>query len=259
FISGQTSDRRHVVGISELFPNGIISKVTYSLVRNHPVWLFEITSDLPKVDWFGLIEADLEKLIKMKEAYGEKEAAEKERAASASGRTTVVQRVQKQAAQIVERERAPDKITATFFGSIPSEYRLVPTDSELASVEKTELEEYNQFIAATGRGSTWHYRDLGIKFMRNYSGSVLSPYVRWNLAHRYYVDKEYTFALQSLEPLVRNQNQHYPYALVLGARIEIAAGSGRYREYYNILRNDYMTHRLVNLFREDMKKAEEGR
>lgn len=251
FFSGITTERRHVVGISELFPNSRINKVTHSEIRSRSVWLFEINSSMPDIDWFAQIEADLEKLIKMKEMYGEKAEAK----AETGKKQSVIQPKQK-STEKVETKKTKEGNLKTVLGAIPVDYRIYPSEKLLESIEEKELSDFKAFLASTERGSTWHYRDLGIKFIRNYSQSQLLTYVRWHLAHRYYLDKEYVYAMQYTEPLIRNLNEFYPYALFLGARIELAAGNGRYREFYGILRSDYSTHRISSLVRDDLEILE---
>ncbi len=250
FISGYTSERRHVLGVSELFSNTRISKVTHSQVRYRSVWQFEMNCDLPTIDWFGLIEADLEKLIRMKEVYGEKQAAESPKPGTA--------RVLKPASPPEPEQETVKAVPKppSFLGSMPDAYMLEPTDAMMEQIDRSERNDYLAFLTATQKGSTWHYRDLGIRFAKNYPNSQLITFVRWNLAHRYYLDKEYMYAMQHLDPLIRNHNEYYPYALALGARIEFASGSGRYREFYNILRSDYPTHRILMLVREDLGTIE---
>ncbi len=250
YMSGYTIDRNNVLGISELFPNTLISKVTHSQIRYRSVWQYEMSCDLPKVDWFGLIEADLEKLIRMKEVYGESPATPPKPAAKPAAAPVSEPKTEEPSAPVAVH------VAPSFLGAIPEAYMLYPTEALLEETDKSERNDYSAFINSTTKGSTWHYRDLGIRFIKNYPQSNLMTFVRWHLAHRYYMDKEYVYALQNLDPLIRNHNEFYPYALALGARIEYAAKSGRYREFYNILRSDYPTHRILMLIREDLAAIE---
>ncbi len=256
-LSGVTTNRQHVVGISELFENCIISKVTHTTVRDKSLWQFEMTCDLPSINWFGLIEADLERLIKVKEAYGEKAVTPKDSVSTAKVEPgTPVSTIKPVPKERVREER---KVSDLAFGAIPDKYLPTPTAEEIEGLEPEESFDFKQFMDSIKKGSTWHYRDLGFRYIKNHSQSDMISYVRWHMAHRYYIDKEYLHAMRTLDPMLRNQNRFYPYSLLLAARIEIAQGNIRYREFYNILIGDYGTHIVSAQVREDLDRLKRER
>lgn len=252
-INGYTTERRHVVGISQIFDNTKINKVTHSQIRNYSVWQFELHTDLPSVDWFGIFEADLEKLLKTKAHYEENPVT------PAKPKEFTPRQQSETSDQSVTK--APSQSTKPFTGSlgpVPESQQLLASQELLDSIDPEQQKAYAGFLKSSRIGSTWHYRDLGTKFIRSYPQSEVLSHVRWLLAYRYYIDKEYVLSLQSLEPLLRVQNTYYPHALLLAARVEFAAGNSRYRNLYRTLISDYATHPLATAAREDLALIDGG-
>jgi len=261
YIGGTTTERRNIVGISRLFPNTRIIKVVHGDIRNKTVWQFEMFCDLPTIDWISTLEADLTKLDDFKE--GKTPLPPKTEPVAQSKSTQPPKEeisVAKVPKKTQESEKAPEKAPApplyAHLGAIPEGMMIYPSEELVNKADKGEANEYQQFIAATKKGSTWHYRDLGIKFVQKYSQSALQPYVRWHLAHRYYLDKEYIYAMQYLDPLIKAQNDFYPYALVLAARVEFASGNSRYKEHYQTLKKSFASHRLISIVNDDLRQTE---
>ncbi|HRY84065.1 MAG TPA: hypothetical protein P5533_05480, partial [Candidatus Cloacimonadota bacterium] len=223
-LTGSTTNRANVIQFAQMLPNAQIKKVTASKIRQYTVWLFEIASDLPEVDWMGKIEEDLERLMALKESYGE---------ASAPGGT-----LQK------------DKLTG--LAAIPETLLLNPP-AQLLSGKDAATTAYNAFIASTKTTNIWTYRELGQGFLQKHTSHALAPYVRWRMAYRMYLDKDYDFALKFVGPLLNVEDEKYGHAVLLAARIYYAKGDPKYKEYYSIMRNDYARHALAAVVAEDMK------
>ena len=223
-LSGATTSRANVIQFADMLPNSEIKKVTASKIRQYTIWLFEISSDLPEVDWMSKIEEDLERLMALKESYGE---------AIASGSGT-------------------HKDTITGLASIPDNLLLNPPDKLLAGKDAA-IPSYKAFIASTKTTNIWTYREMGQGFLQKNTNSPLAPYVRWRTAYRMYLDKEYDFALKFVQPLLSVEDDKHGHAVLLAARIFYAKKDPRYKEYYAIMKNDYARHPLAPLVQEDLK------
>ncbi|HNX38435.1 MAG TPA: hypothetical protein PL124_10250 [Candidatus Cloacimonadota bacterium] len=223
-LTGTTTNRGHVIQFADMLPNSQIRKVTNSKVRNYTLWQFEISSDLPKVDWMGKIEEDLQRLMAIKEAYGEGGLD------SGGGKAAAI----------------------TGLAAIPENLLLTPPPQLLAKKDAA-VTAYNAFLVSAKGKNIWQYRELGQGFMQKYLNHPLAPYVRWRMAYRFYLDKEYGFAMQYLKPMLKVQNSNYGYAVLLAGRIYYATGDQQYKEMYRIMKSDYAMHPLAAVVNEDLK------
>ena len=222
-ITGTTTNRSNVIQVADMLPNSQIRKVTNTKVRDYTLWQFEIASELPKVDWMAKIKEDLQKLIAIKEAYGENMPGS-----------------------------AGAKEAIAGLAAFPENLLLTPP-AELLKKNDAPVAEYRKFLTAAQSTNIWQYRELGQGFLQKNLNHALSPYVRWRMAYRMYLDKEYGFARQFVEPMLLKQDANYGHAVLLAGRIYYAMKNDKYKEMYRIMRNDYATSPLSVIVKEDMK------
>ncbi len=223
-ITGSTTNRRNVVAFAEMLPDAQIKRVANVRVRNTTLWQFEINSALPTVNWAEEIDKEFARLWSEREASGMGSAEQGEAGAT----------------------------QATSLALFPASALLTATPEQLRH-NNAEAEAYNAFITATESRNQWQYRDKGQSFITRNRNSALVPIVRWRMAYRFYVDKQYSFATQYLTPMMGNRDQYYPHALLLAARIAYAQGNNQYRELYRKLKSDYALHPLSSIFNQDLR------
>lgn len=252
YFNGATTQRANIIGISEALPNSQIRKVVHSKIRDVNIWNFELTGDLPSVDWSEEINRDLEELRKMKSSYGEAQEAQAQEEAktqlsplkliapSASGST-----VQK------------DKKGNVILPPLPQESCPTPRE-ETTKGEGDDVKAYRNFVEASNRVNSWDYRDAGTKFLQSFPKSELAPAVRWWLSYRLYLDKDYSLANKFLSPMLTMDDRYHPYALLLQARMHYAWGSGNYKESYATLKSDYGRHALIKQVNSDLDLIGKG-
>jgi len=255
FISGVTTRRAAIIDFANAFPNSQIKKVTYNKIRNQSTWAFEIVSDFPVVDWMGAIEKDFEALRAMKAKYGE----ETEQGPAVAGQTAQVPNgpVTPVAPPRTLNKQKTDSKGRIYLSALPQSSCPVPRE-ELLKGNTDDVKDYKTFVLAANKGNVWDYRDLGVKYLSNHASSELAPAVRWWLCYRMYLDKDYNFAQQYLEPMLRTSDRYYPYALLLQARVDYMMGNPRYKDFYKQLKNDYARHSLSSQVAADLAELEKG-
>ncbi|MGC9361781.1 MAG: PilN domain-containing protein, partial [Candidatus Syntrophosphaera sp.] len=237
-ISGVTTNRKHVIDIAQTLPNSRIQKVSSAEIHDTNVWMFEISSDFPDVDWVGQIEAEtaefLAKQRQEQEAAGAGQPAEEEAApaaeeeaeqalAEAKAREEELAARQEQAATEAPARQAAPAVTANGLPGIEKQHMPKATDWHLQATPD-EIAAYNEFARAVNRGDLEEFKALGYEFLNRHPKSRLAPLLRWHFANKLYVYGEYIPAKYVLDPLVHLVDYHYPYALLLAARLDYAAG-----------------------------------
>lgn len=268
-VSGVTSNRSNVVEIASILPNNEIKKISHNKLRDTSVWNFEIASDLPKVDWAQIMESDMQTLLDIKEKMTPKILeTPKTPVKDSKSKPEIPEKDPKPSKEVVSQKekdkpedtpKTTEAVPLSIKPAFPDALMLSILEEKMSQIEKNIVKDYWEFISAVKKGSTWHYRDLGIRFLRNYPESELVPYVRWRLAYRFYIDREYIFARQYVEPMLRDHNMFYPYAVLLAARIDYFSGGNRYHDYYSILRSDYRSHPLSAIFDADYQIIRGGK
>lgn len=221
-LTGTTTNRSSVIRIADLLPDSQIRKVTNTKIREYQLWQFEISSKLPSYDWKGIIEADLEELKAIKEAYGEKNSA------------------------------SVSSIEDTGINEIPASIQLTPP-SALLKKQDDSVRAYNNFINTLSKNTPWKYREEGQRYLQKYGNSPLASYARWHFAYKLYLDRDYGYAQQFLEPLLIAGTPHRSYNLLLAARVFYAQKNPKYIEMYRILKSDYSTSPLAPVITSDIK------
>lgn len=249
FISGVTSRQDNVVSLANILPLSKINKVVHKEIREHDFWVFEIVSQMPTIDWIGLMERELESLIAIHDADKDKTQIP-EPVKSTPARKPVVTHP-KPSPQTPKDTSVAKTIT---FGIRPigEGYLLQASEDEVEGKNDPDVRAYWQFIDSVSKGNMWEYQDLGASFIQEYPDSPLLPIVRWRLAYRYYVDHELDLAWLHTSHLLQLTDAYKPYALLLAGRIELARKSYKYQYYYNILRKDYATHILMGQVNSDL-------
>lgn len=253
FISGVTTRRASIVDFANAFPNSQIRKVTLNKIRNTSTWAFEITASFPKVDWTAEIDKDLEALRALKSNYGEagENAAKAPDSAVPSGPVIPISTPR------TENKQKIDKHGRVVLSPLPQNSCPLPRE-ELTTKDTEDVRDYKNFVLSINRGNMWEYRDLGQKFINKHAQSELRPAVRWWLCYRMYLDKDFSFALQYLEPMLRSSDRYYPYALLLKARVLYAQGSDQYKDIYQQLKNDYARHVISDQVSKDLAEMKTG-
>lgn len=251
-LSGITTNRNHILSLAGALPNSEIMKVTEAEIKDRRVWNFEIGSDLPSKDWIAEIEQDLKKLMDMKKAYGEDPSIASPATTEKGTKPGVVLGPQKAATAQV-------KSLAPYKGLSPIQDRYLPqVPDDVAKKGGPELDAYYAFIASINRGNMWEYRDLGVKFLNNNTKGYLSMLVRWHMAYRFYIDKEFNLVNTYNEQLLAGSTELYPWALLLAARTDYARGYSAYKDKYYTLKNDYARHPISGQIKEDLRVIEGG-
>jgi Tfp pilus assembly protein PilN len=266
-LSGVTTKRAAIIEFANAFPGSQIRKVSNTKIRNTSVWAFELNSPLPKVDWVGEIQRDVESLLRLKQNVadtnqpGELGAQTDAGSLSATDivgnikgkfeKNTVTGPVKPIAPQNPAKSPTTDKKGRAILPWLPQSSCPTPRDEHLTG-KGQDILDYYTFIASANRGNIWEYRDMGTRFLNRNPNSELLPAVRWWMSYRLYLDKEYHIAVQYLEPMLKASDRYYPYALLLQARVFYALGNTRYREFYNLLKNDYGRHSLMSQVNEDL-------
>ncbi|MDD4224469.1 MAG: hypothetical protein PHD87_07800 [Candidatus Cloacimonetes bacterium] len=252
-ISGITTNRNNVIAFADALPQSRIQKVTSSQIRNTTVWIFEISSDFPEVDWVGQIEAEMSALLEQRKQEQEQAApSEEEPAPEEPAAAPEVALPQPPApeppAEPKPAVQIPENVTLPAISS-----RFMPP----LSVAQNKLggqaaADYNTFIRALNGGDHQETVKLGKAFIRRHDGSLLEPMARWHLANRLYRAGDYTQAIAVVDSLVHKYDAHYPYALLLTARIYQAKGYKRYQTLYPRILKSFPDHPIRPLIEEDM-------
>lgn len=221
-ITGMTTKRANVIKIADTLPNSQIRKVTNSKIRDYTLWQFEISSSLPSFSWKAMIQDDLDKLKEFKEIYGERNQ---------------------------EQATSPNIVS---LGTIPVNLILAPPP-EILRKQDAVTTDYINFTKTLTKNSVWKYKEAGQRFLDAHRKSRLTSYVRWLLAYRLYVDKEYDFAQSFAEPLLTDDTEHYAYDVFLLGRIYYAQKNDKYKKMYKILQRDYSNSKLTIIVNEDLK------
>jgi len=253
YLSGFTTRRAAVIEFANAFADSKIRKVKYNLIRNTSVWEFEIVCSLPTVDWIGLIEKDVEELVKLKLSYGE----ERQPQGTSEKSKGTLSALKPLSPVKVSNSKLVDKRGKAILPVLPQSSCPVPRD-ELTNGDGEDVKDYFKFVASANRGNIWEYRDMGTKFIVRHKGSELLPAVRWWMSYRLYLDKEYMLASQYLEPLLSSSDRYQPYALLLKARIDYASGSSHYKDYYDLLQIDYGRHDIIAQVNVDLELIKGG-
>jgi len=249
-VSGITTNRNHILSVANVLPNSGITKVTEAEIQDRRVWNFEIMADMPTKDWVAEIENDLKKLMEMKAQYGE-DPNQLNPVATVDGKATPA------ASGPQKASTAKIKNLSPYRGLSPLPEAMMPQVPD--SIEKKggeELKEYYAFIASVNRGNMWDYRDLGVKFLNKNAKGDLANLVRWYMAYRLYIDKEFNLVNVYNEPLLASSNTLYPWALLVAARTDYARGFSSYKNRYSILKNDYARHKINTQIKDDLKVIE---
>lgn len=227
-ITGTTTNRRYVIDFAEALPNSRIKKVTASRIHDTAVWNFEISSDLPEVDWVGAIEAEMAEILS-KNRLEQEQAVEEAPPANAP---VIHQNPAYQQSQTTVAKPLPP-IAVKFMPTL-SDWQLQTTGEALT--------DYNAFVSAINAGQRDNCVTLGYNYLEKYEGGRLIPIVRWHLANQLYLQGKYTEAIEAVDPLVRTVDRHYPWGVLLAARIDIARSRTRHQKLYNELLAKYPDH-----------------
>ncbi|HRX75956.1 MAG TPA: hypothetical protein P5342_00750 [Candidatus Cloacimonadota bacterium] len=236
FISGVTSNRAHVIAFANSLPGSSIRKVAHARIRDNDIWVFEITFTAPKVAWMEDIEQQMREMLESRKQSGE--SATTATPATSNELKSVVP------AQVVETNLQPKPPAATKpVQAQVQKLHLAPIDSSLSpdadpailAIDEGISEQYQSFVAAVNMGNMWEYRKQGYRFLSVNGSHPLSPIVRWWMAYRLYLDREYTLAQEFLNENLNGSSDLHTISLLLQARLYLARGDASYIELYDSL------------------------
>ncbi len=256
-LNGITINRANVIAFADVLPQSRIEKVTSSQIRGRTVWAFEITSNLPVVDWEGQIKAEMEEALARQRVDTEAQLKDEEAARVVE---TPAPEPEKPVAKAVEpakpKEAPPAGKTvseAPQFGAIPTKYLPRPTPEQY-KLSGPQVDDYNAFARALNSGDTESVKELGKKYLKNHRRSSLAPIVRWFLAYQLYLVGDYVPAAATIDPMVRKVDRLYPYSILLTARINHAQNGKRYKRCYDLIKKRYPDHEVRELADADLRK-----
>jgi TolA-binding protein len=260
-LTGVTTKRSNVVFFSGLLPSGKINKVTHQKIRSNSLWEFEIAYKYPTVNWYEIMEKDMQKL----KEYEERKALRETRDNPAQGvsnqiltsdqtnpakdkknlKNTLTQGAEKLKNTLTSKTD-PSKTTTVKAGmDFPIPPKNLTKDKEDPSVQA-----YDKFYTAFSEKQTWLMIDVGVKFLNNYPKSPLNPYVRWYLSYQNWSEKQYSRPTQWLEPLLRKPDAIYPNVLLLIGHIYRDSGDQKKGEdMWRMIIQDYPTHPVAKTAR----------
>lgn len=232
-ISGITSERHHVSRLAARLPESSIRSVSNSKIRDQVVWNFEIDFSLPEVDWMQKIASEYVPPRKSS------------RPASSSSTSTQVNVAPKE-----PEAQAPLPTPVNYrFGMLPrmQEQYIPASHSEELKQDAELAEQFAAFVSAINKGNMLEYRFIGYSLINSYPDSELLPLIRWWLAYRLYLDREFTLAEQILEPNLNRPDSYTPYSLLMRARLEYATKDRNFLQTYN---------RLIELYPESKARQQ---
>lgn len=244
-VTGVTTHRPNIVVFSNLFPKGAIVKVFHRKIRSFTVWEFEINYEYPDVNWYEMMEKDVEQLRKYQEEKTEKTGLvtlQDEKVIPAESTKDkalgLITKKTEQLKQAVIPKTSDTVVTQSAVIDIP-----YPPKNLIAETDNPMVKAYIAIITAFNQKSDWQMIDLGVKFNNNYPNSPLGGYVRWYLAYRAMHNKQYDKADIWLEPLFKNKDSIYPYVLLLAGKIRYDNGDIERAEFFwRQLVQDYPQH-----------------
>jgi len=226
-ITGITSEREYVSRLAARLHQSGIRRVTNSKIRDQVVWNFEIDFTLPEVDWVDVIASEYSP------------PPQPARTTSTAPRSTP--QVARSKSQETRQEAPPPEPKNYKFGMLPKlEDQNTPgpvTEQLKQNPEFAKL--YTTFVSAINKGNMLEYRFIGHSLINGYPESELLPLVRWWLAYRLYLDREFKLAGQILEPNLKQADSYYPYSLLIRARLYYATQNRRFIQIYENLIEQY--------------------
>jgi Tfp pilus assembly protein PilN len=259
-VSGVTTNRKYVIDFADALPGSHIQKVANSKIHNVNVWLFEITSDFPEVDWVGQIEKETEEfLAKQKEAEA-KIAAMVDTSPPKDEMLKTPEPPTPPKPPVEKKQASKQVITVSDnnpFPPIGSQYlpKLTKKQNQAPAAER---DEYNEFVRAYNSGDPINAIALSRSYISSHPKSSLTPVVRWYMAYRYYTTGNYAAAVDALDPLVHRVTELYPVSVLLAARMDYSRHIKRYHALYLSLLQDHPKHPICELVKSDLAQIGEG-
>jgi Tfp pilus assembly protein PilN len=240
-INGVTSNRSSIISLTQALPQSSISKVSAAKIRDHNVWIFEMSGKAPELNWLELIEDD----IRQRMAEKERLEAQSNQASGGGSRAIKSSGSETEKPLPLRKMQLPPLQNASLPG-----FNMAAPDSVLSA-------EFLSFVNALHQGHIWNYREIGNNFIYNHPKSNMIPAVRWWMAYRMYLDRDYRVAMEYLRPLLGRKDNYSPYINLLKARLDLAMGNKEYIELYDALKaqEGHVIREQVNL---DMQAIRQG-
>lgn len=245
-VIGVTTNRANVVTFSNLFPNGQILKVYHRNIRTFKVWEFEINYAYPDVNWYEMMEKDMEQLKKYQEEKTDKairkeiadEANKSAKKPESEGALSYITKQTDKVKQSISKPESETVVVASTVIDIPH-----PAKNLIADTNDPIVKSYKEIVNAFNAKNDWLMVDLGVKFINNYPNTILRSYVRYYLAYRAWQNKQYDKATLWLDPITRNKDTTYPYVMLLNGVIYRDTGNNeRARQCWSLIVDDYPQH-----------------
>jgi Tfp pilus assembly protein PilN len=216
-ISGVTSNRNHMIALAQTLPNSKINKVSAAKIRDHTVWSFEMSGGLPQVDWLQMIEDDISRNLEQRSAG---ELAPRYTSAETKPKAQVEEKVEPLPLRTMHLPPL-DNTSLLRYGAAEA-------DTVLSA-------EFISFANALQQGHIWNYREIGKNFIYNHPTNEYQAAVRWWMAYRMYLDRDYYVALEYLRPLFNRDDKYRAHIQLLQARLYLALGNSEYIQLYESL------------------------
>ncbi len=241
-ISGITAKREHVSRLAEGLPEGSIKQVSPARIKDQIVWNFEMDFVSPEMDWKEFIASQ----AIVSPASTGKSASTTQRSKPTAKPKPATQEIQSNG---YSYGQLPEILSANTPG--PDEEELMQ-DAEFAR-------SFQSFMEAIHRGNMLEYRFIGYALINKYPKSGHLSLIRWWLAYRLYLEKEYILAEEYLSPNLSRFNRYHPDGLLLKARLSYARSKPDFKQYYHTLQNEYPRSKAAGQAALDLKYIQGGK
>jgi hypothetical protein len=255
-LTGVTTKRAAIVEFAKAFPGSQIHKVSHSKIKGNPVWSFEMSSPLLKIDWIGEIQRDMESLLQLRQQVAEAQTrnVNQEEVNNSTNKAVTIRPIAPQNQQV---KKSSDNSGRVVLPVLSQKYCPLPSDEDLTG-DGNDIQDYYTFVKSVNRGSIWEYREIGNRFIAKHPNSNLLSIVRWWMSYRLYLDREYGLSASFLDPMLKNPDRYYHYALLLQARVDYAIGKPQYLDWYNQLKRDFALNPLIAVVKADLELINKG-
>ncbi len=203
-IVGITTERKNVVVFSELFPNGKIVRVSQKQIRNKEVWQFEISFSFPEVNWVDIMAKDA---VQLERFEHQREATSTQLQAEAKTKKAKSQKTKKVMFPRIQASKS-------FSIDLPQ-----PPPLLIENKADPAVKAYFSVIQAYNENKNWLMIEQGIKFLNNYPAHKLNQYIRVYISYRSLQMKEHQRSFEWLQPVLKQKETLYPYALLISGLV----------------------------------------
>jgi Tfp pilus assembly protein PilN len=250
YIAGVTSRRANVIAFANEFSGSQIRKVSHGKIRDNDIWVFELLFDPPDVAWMEEIEQQMRAMLATRAQEDQQHGTDK--------RTSVVpSETPRKVVPAVTSQSPTVKVQQLHLGAI--DYAISPgATAEMLAIDPDITAQYQLFVDTVNMGNVWEYRKQGMMFLSQHANHPLSPIVRWWMAYRMYLDKEYSHAEQALADNLNASSDLHMISLLLQARLYLAVGNRNYIDLYDSLERQAHATVLEKQIAKDIEAIAKG-